>query len=73
MINWINNRLDTWARNRFLANTNETEMESLWIAFAKRPIVREVKVVTVKKGKAKYNLIVVQTPDGNIRINVGRV
>ena len=56
----ISNLLDRWATKRYQTITRKEEF------------IRGFKMVEVKKGKIRYTLLFFQTPEGQVRFNLGR-
>ena len=47
-------------------------VEKLYRAFRYEDLAIKSEIIQVKKGKAKYKLVIVETADGELKVNIGR-
>ena len=47
-------------------------IEKLYRAFRYENFTVKSEIIQVKKGKAKYKLVIVETADGKLKVNIGR-
>ena len=47
-------------------------IEKLYRAFRYENFAVKSEIVQVKKGRAKYKLVIVETADGTLKVNIGR-
>ncbi len=47
-------------------------VEKLYRAFRYENFVVKSEIIQVKKGKVKYKLVIVETADGKLKVNIGR-
>jgi hypothetical protein len=65
-----------WLLNKVFNGKNRVKVEptikELYRVMAKDNLILRSQIINVKKGKRKYDLLVFETPKGNIKVNLGR-